>query len=73
MTGQGYFPVEFNRPPEKSSLTPCLPLLKQGKQLYRDYYAFWRADAIKEYREDFAALLRTHFPEEAKPAIVAEE
>lgn len=73
VTGQGYFPVEFNQPPEQSEGMPCLPLLKQDKQLYRDYYAFWRAEALKEYIEDFATLLKSHFPQEAKPAKVTEE
>ena len=30
-------------------------------------------DAIKDYIEDFTALLKSHFPEEAKSATVAEE
>ena len=73
ITGQGYFPIEFNRPPKRTKDSPYLPLLKQGKQLYRDYYAFWRADAVKDYIEDFAAILRTHFPTEPTPAIKTQE
>ena len=43
--------------------------MREGKQLYRKYYAFWRADALKNYIEEFAQILRPLFPEEQKEVI----
>ena len=38
-----------------------VPVFQNGKQLQRQYYAFWRADTVKDYVEDFAALLEQSF------------
>ena len=66
---KGYFPIEFTRPPKNSSGVKHLPLMREGKQLYRKYYAFWRADTLKNYIEEFAQILRPLFPKEQKEVI----
>ena len=69
ISNKGYFPIEFSLPPESGNHTKFIPLVHNGKQLYRKYYAFWRADSLKSYIEDFANILRQYFPEKSEPLI----
>ncbi len=71
--GKGYFPVEFYEPPENTEDICYLPILRKGEQIFREYYAFWRADTVKEYIEPFAAMLKEKFPKEAKSADLTNE
>ena len=66
---KGYFPMEFTFPPEISSNVKYLPLMREGKQLYKKHYAFWRADTLKSYIEEFAEILRPLFSEELESAV----
>ena len=68
VSNKGYFPIEFNQPPEKSRIVRYVPIMYNEKQMYRKYYAFWRADTTKDYIEEFAGILKPHFPIEAKSA-----
>ena len=73
-TGRGYLPVEFNQlPTEEVEEMRFIPVLGGGKQLYREYYAFWPVEADNELLRDFAEILRSHFPTEATPKITGEE
>ena len=58
---KGYFPIDFTSPPDSPNVK-YLPLMREGKQLYRRYYAFWRADTLKNYIEEFADILLRLFP-----------
>lgn len=65
VSGKGFLPIEFKQAPvSKDAVVRHVPILWKNKQLYREYYAFWRADAVKIYMEKFATLLRKHFPVE---------
>lgn len=68
-SNNGYFLSEYNLPPESNDCVRYIPLVQEGKQLYRKYYAFWRRDNPKKYVEEFARLLRTKFPEESHSAV----
>ena len=61
---KGFFPIEFTSAPQNSDGVKYIPLVREGKQLYRKYFAFWRADTLKKYLEDFAEILRRYFPTE---------
>ena len=67
--GKGYFPIEFNAPPKNAENICYIPIIRRGEQIYREYYAFWRADTLKEYIEPFAAMLKEEFPTEARGAL----
>lgn len=57
---KGYFPTEFNGLPyenNKITVVRYIPIMQKNEQLYRDYYAFWRADRMDPYLEDFAAFV----------------
>ena len=69
ISNKGYYLMEFNHPPEKSNVVNYVPIIHKGRQMYRKYYAFWRADTTKKYIEEFTAILKPHFPEEAESAI----
>ena len=66
--GKGYFPMEFHTPPKDAKEIRYIPIIRRGEQIFREYYAFWRADTLKEYVEPFAAMLKEQFPKEAKGA-----
>ena len=66
--GKGYFPIEFNMPPVPKEEIRYIPIMRRGQQIFREYYAFWRADTLKEYIESFAVILKEEFPEDAKSA-----
>lgn len=68
ISNKGYFLTEFTEPPQISNGVKYIPLIQDGKQLFRKYFAFWRKDRTKKYIEDFAEILRKNFPEESKPA-----
>lgn len=63
VSNKGYFPIEFNQPPAESKIVKYVPIIHKDKQVYRKYYAFWRADTTKDYIEEFAAILKPYFPE----------
>ena len=65
VSNKGYFPIEFNEPPQQSEIMKYIPIVQKEKQMYRMYYAFWRAETTKTYIEEFAALLRSRFPKES--------
>ena len=62
---KGYYPIEFALPPQKMDDFAFIPIFYKGKQVYRKYYAFWRADTLKSYVEEFAQILREQFPAES--------
>lgn len=70
VSNKGYFPIEYNELPAKSKIVKYVPIIQNEKQIYKKYYAFWRADTTKKYIEEFAAMLKFHFPEKAKSAII---
>ena len=62
VSNKGYFPIEFNKSPEESKIVKYVPIIHKGRQIYKKYYAFWRADTTKKkYIEEFAAMLKSHF------------
>ncbi len=67
VSNRGYFLSEFNQPPEISNGVKYIPLIRDGKQLFRKYGAFWRNDNDKNYIREFAEMLRSYFPEKAEP------
>ncbi|WP_319402941.1 LysR family transcriptional regulator [uncultured Anaeromusa sp.] len=65
VSGKGFMPIEFNQSDvTKDKVVRYIPILWESKQLYCQYYAFWRADAVKIYMEKFALLLKKYFPPE---------
>ena len=66
VSNKGYFPIDFNEPPNGSAMIKYVPIVHKDKQMYRKYYAFWRAESTKQYIEEFAALLKSNFSEEVK-------
>jgi hypothetical protein len=60
--GKGFMSIEFVRElVDQDAVVRNIPIAWKDKQVYRKYYAFWRADAVKNYMENFAALLKKHF------------
>lgn len=51
VSNKGYFPIEFNEPPQQSEIVKYVPIMQKESQIYKKYYAFWRADATKKYIE----------------------
>lgn len=65
VSGKGFMPIAFNQAQvNKEAVVRHIPIVWENKQLYREYYAFWRAGAVKIYMERFATLLKRHFPVE---------
>lgn len=56
---RGFLPVEGvgTLPPEAAAVRR-LPVYREGRQMMRNYCAFWRRDQAAYYIEEFAALLR---------------
>ena len=56
---RGFLPVEGvgTLPPEAAAVRR-LPVYREGRQIMRNYCAFWRRDQAAYYIEEFAALLR---------------
>lgn len=69
VSNKGFFPMEFTEPPEDSAIVKYIPIVHKENQLYRKYFAFWRADTNKKYIEEFAAILKPLFPKESKSKI----
>ena len=63
LSNKGYFPIDFNEPPEQSAMTRYVPIFHKGRQMFRKYYTFWRAESTKQYIEEFAVLLKSKFSE----------
>lgn len=61
-SNKGLFAAEFFSTPPESKIFRYVPLIFNGAQLFRKYYAFWRANSTKNYIEEFAALLKNKFP-----------
>ena len=61
VSNKGYFPIEFNNPPESNNLVKYVPIVNQNEQLHRKYYAFWRIENLKAYIKDFADILLRQF------------
>ena len=66
VSNKGYFPIDFNELPNESSMVRYVPIFYKDKQMYRRYYAFWRAESTKQHIEEFAALLQSNFSKEVK-------
>ena len=64
IANKGYFPAEFHTPPKNFDGVKYIPIFDKDKQIYRKYFAFWRADSLKNYIETFAEILKKNFPEE---------
>ncbi len=64
ISNKGYFPTEFYTPPKNFDGVKYIPIFHKDKQIYRKYFAFWRADSLKNYIESFAEILKKNFPEE---------
>lgn len=61
-SGQGILPIEGAQGSEFfGSALKRIPLLREGKQAYRTYCAFWKKDNPGRYMEPFAALLKARF------------
>ncbi len=58
---KGYFLADSAVKPEASNLIANVPIFHNDKQLYRKYYAFWRANTTKKYIEEFAEILKAQF------------
>ena len=62
---KGYLPIEFTAPPEQANNTVrYIPLLRNGKSIYREYYAFWRVNRLESYLEDFVAYVERYLLQE---------
>ncbi|MCC8157793.1 MAG: LysR family transcriptional regulator [Phascolarctobacterium sp.] len=62
---KGYLPVEFTNGPIESNQAVCyIPLICKKEQIYREYYAFWLANRMETYLEDFAAFVERYLLEE---------
>ena len=58
---KGYFLADSAVKPEASNLIANVPIFNNDKQIYRKYYAFWRANTTKKYIEEFAEILKAQF------------
>ncbi|MDQ0202336.1 LysR family transcriptional regulator [Pectinatus haikarae] len=66
VSGKGFMPLEFiQEPTDKELVVRHIPIIWNGKPVCREYYAFWRVDAVKNYMENFAVLLKKNFLAEA--------
>ena len=54
---RGFMPVEGDASGD-SKYVAVIPLLKEGKQIQRNYCAFWKKNRTNYYIEEFAELLR---------------
>ncbi|WP_094605783.1 HTH-type transcriptional regulator HdfR [Sporomusa silvacetica DSM 10669] len=62
VSNKGFMPVEFTAKPEQNGTTVrYVPLLRDDRQIKRDYYAFWRVGNDENHIEEFAALLKEKF------------
>lgn len=62
VSNKGFMPVEFTAKPKHQGTTVrFVPLLRDGRQINRDYYAFWRVGNDVNPNEEFAAILKEKF------------
>lgn len=62
VSNKGFMPVEFTAKPKQSGTTVrYIPVLRAGKAIKRDYYAFWRVGNVENHIEQFAAMLKQQF------------
>lgn len=62
VSGKGYLPIEGGAPPTQFAETIArLPLCRNGKQIHRNYCAFWKAGNGGYYIEEFAEILKAQF------------
>ena len=59
LSNRGFLPIESvgTLPPERASIRR-LPVCREGRQITRNYCAFWRKDQATYYIEEFADILR---------------
>ena len=59
LSNRGFLPIESvgTLPPERASIRR-LPVCREGRQITRNYCAFWRKDQATHYIEEFADILR---------------
>ena len=62
VSGRGFLPVEGN----SGAVSPdsglvCIPLVRGGKQITRNYCAFWKKDNSGYYVETFAEILKQQY------------
>ena len=61
ISNNGYFFAEFIDSPQNSDGVKFIPIFHKDKQIFIKYYAFWRADSLKNYIEEFAEILKRNF------------
>ena len=61
ISNNGYFLAEFTQPPENLDGLKFIPIVHNEKQILLKYFAFWRADSLKNYIEEFAQILKENF------------
>ena len=61
ISNNGYFFAEFINSPQNSDGVKFIPIFHKDKQIFIKYYAFWRADSLKNYIEEFAEILKRNF------------
>lgn len=60
--GKGYLPIE-GVPAASVLAVPLrrIPLLRGGKPVLRNYYAFWKSENPNPYAQEFAGILKSQF------------
>lgn len=61
ISNKGYFPAEFTQPPKNCDGVKYIPIFHKDNQILTKYFAFWRADSLKNYIEEFAEILKENF------------
>ena len=61
IANKGYFITDCRKHLDPSKMVKYLPIIHNDKQIYRKYYAFWRADTTKKYVEEFADIIHKNF------------
>ena len=61
VANKGYFITDCRKQLEQSKMVKYLPIIYNDKQIYRKYYAFWRAETMKKYVEEFADIIHKKF------------
>lgn len=64
IANRGFMPIELiGDKQDKSDLFSKIPLYQDGKQIRRNYCAFWRKENTNFYIEEFARILKDFFKE----------
>lgn len=64
---RGFLPLEtLNHASQPSPTIKRMPLLKNGKQINRNYCVFWRKANSTYYTEEFAEILKHKYPTETE-------